>query len=109
MQRFPAHIRTTKDDGHPVYDLDFMWKDNRVINGVRYTSWLLVRPETDPGKTVRIRVHLPDRAPVEVDLGWDSRGWGIPVDIESPGGLVSVVSLNNVPLVVLWELTAGKE
>lgn len=116
MQRTLATIRPDKAEGHDVYDIPFAWNDGRIIHGVLYTSWLLVRPAGEiagaavakpgaPPPTATIAVYLPARPRQDVELKWDAEGWSTAIPVS---GLVSVVSVDDVPLVVIWELTAGK-
>lgn len=104
MQRIPARVRSTKIDGHVVYDIDAAWPDGQVTNGVKYTSWLIVRPETDPGKAITLRVWIGGKSE-DVAYTWSNNSWGRPIPVN---GLVSVITPDDVPLIVFWELAAGK-
>lgn len=116
MERIPAVVRSTTIDGRTAYDIPCAWADGRVVNGVRFTSTLFVRAETDvppaggvPGQ-VDFGVYLPGRSGAQqVTLKWGAKAWRTPIPGEAgqdDGLLVSVVSAHK--LVVWAELVAGK-
>lgn len=112
MQRFQAVERPkeTRHAGLRTYDIRHVWPNGEVRNGVKWTSevhvYILPAAPDSFSKQVQIAVWVPGgEVGVAHDLVWGADWWVAIPD----WGTVSIVSLNDVPLDVFWELTAGKE
>lgn len=106
MDRFPFRQRPGKGhENHPTYDCTDVWDNGRVYAGVIHASWVkvdLLQPPADD-KPKRVDIYMPDRVE-QVSLRWGQPA-GLPV---VRAGNVGVVSVDDAPLEVFWELTPGK-
>jgi|GEM_PF-4794370 len=107
MQRQFAFERPTRVDGHPTYDLPYVWKDGHAFGRVSYASWVIVKlADVDPAHDVPREVGLwvPGvGADVRHKIAFTDM---VAVKVEDYGP-AAVVSYEDIPLHVWWELTAG--
>lgn len=112
MKRFEAIERPggwTDAQGkvHPCYDLPATWKDGKSVGGVRWFAWLIVTSFEGGGGPYRIHVFGAGFPGASDTILFDSYSGAYAQPIKE-GGNIAVVSLDDHPLEVFWELTAVK-
>lgn len=115
MQRFPATLRSwPHKEGNKeyklVYQLENVWPNQfGGAPGLVHSSYVILRMAEKAkggGETCTVRIWGPGQDPANaITLHWAGQV-AIPAGGDAPG-LVEVVSYDDVPLVVLHELTAG--
>ncbi|MFP5317971.1 MAG: hypothetical protein ACLGI2_06705 [Acidimicrobiia bacterium] len=104
VNRFPARERAKGHEGHLTYDLFHVFPDGHVRDGVRYDSQILIYV-AEPGEAAEIEVFLPrTRGVARRTISFGEEHNERPREF----GMASVVSRNDVPLVVFHEVTVGK-
>lgn len=109
MNQFKAVQRGALFNGQRIYDLPHVWPDGVALHGLVYSSWLIIRiadlgPAVDPHASHVLRRWVPgEGSGIEFNLAWGEE-FAMPLPAY---GMVSVVTADDVPLHVLWELTAG--
>jgi hypothetical protein len=107
MDRFQAVERSAaaRHSGRRTWDIFHVWPDRFQRDGVVFTSTVHCFLAEPVSTRARIKIWVPKIwAGEEFDMGWGSEVWNVVGD----WGMCSVVSLDDVPLVFYWELTAGK-
>lgn len=108
MDRFDAVPRSerTRHQGHPTWDIFHVWQNDTIRHGVRFTSTLHVYVAEPGHPDARVGIWVPNGEGGEPQhlIPWGFDFW-VPI---TGWGVISVVSFNDVPLKVFWELSAGK-